>query len=69
MKIHEFIRHLAPCEKGKRLIVVNKLSSPLYDSTFTDNTITELSRKGLATETVMLIKTGQTYIKILSERL
>lgn len=69
MQVHELLRHLAPCEKGKRLIIVNRYNTPLYDGTFTDNTLSTISHKGIATENVMLIKTGATYIKILSERL
>lgn len=68
MKIHEFIRHLAPSEWGKRLIIVNYLSTPLYEGLLGNDTLTDLNRKGLATEDIMLIKTGTTYIKILSER-
>ncbi len=68
MKIHEFIRHLAPSEWGKRLIIVNYLSTPLYEGLLSSDTLTELNRKGLATENITLIKTGTTYIKILSER-
>lgn len=68
MQIHEFIRHLAPSEWGKRLIIVNYLSTPLFEGTLNNDTLTELNRKGLSTENIMLIKTGTTYIKILSER-
>lgn len=68
MKIHEFIRHLAPSEWGKRLIIVNYLSTPLFEGTLNNDTLTELNRKGLSTENITLIKTGTTYIKILSER-
>lgn len=67
MKIHEFIRHLAPSERGKRLVIVNYLSTPLFEGLINDDTLTELNRKGLSTENIMLIKTGTTYIKILSE--
>lgn len=67
MLVHEFLRHLAPCEKGKRLILVDGAATPIYDDTFSDDSITDLNRIGAATDNIVLIKTGQTYLKLLCE--
>jgi hypothetical protein len=67
MKIHEFIKHLAPSEMGKRLIILSGQYLPYYDGTLSENSVRELGRLRLLERPVVMIKTGQTYIKILAE--
>lgn len=67
MKLHEFIRCLSPSEMGKRLIILSGHYLPCYDSTLTADSVPELGRLKLLECPVVMIKTGQTYIKILAE--
>lgn len=66
MKVHEFIKHLAPSEMGKRLIILSGQYIPCYDSTLSESSLPELGRLRLLECPIVMIKTGQTYIKILA---